>query len=646
MNRIACCLECYLPLAVINGLSHTSKPDNIVCDVYLPAIRRLARACKAYPAMTGKCQSVLTYFIISLSTAGMISRRELEQLVDDVVGVSTVDSPATSPKPLLTAPPKLVVPKASANLLQQVTSNLIRPVKRASWPTIDRFSDMIRPQLRPSNEQITLQHTISNPTGADSGRMLPRRPSESGGNDSFYPFGVPKPRYNQAYTQIAPAQAPSSNWRQQPRPSTTVSFHYRNTGQPRGYFPWGNGPNTFTDISTGMRDVPKWLKFLRLHKYNALFASMSYEEMLNLDESYLEQRGVTKGARDKIIQNIERIKQRPNLLKAIIQVLEVDDSQWYDAINNLFLISVTPIPSYLKTQEDQQVPNLFVRAISAALDALRRHSTKSDASLANLSRDRSQMVNVVDRFLRHEAFSNENKELLCNIRKELCALSFTYIPLMNLTPSATTQNRIRTFLRDENSDWNIYSSSNLEGKQRTLSGTANSFGRRPFVVQYYDNNSPQRSTHAQNASGEYFNPLGQRHSIDAPTASSSNENGLEPLGSHTLLHRCRSYYGYNDRPTYQKQFHAVQSHELHNRPAYVTLTLPQSVIDEQNRLAAQQVCTQSVEQVSLQRNASVSSQGELPPIDENNALQSSNTSPLSNEKDGEQEVSETRSGTV
>ena len=37
-------------------------------------------------------------------------------------------------------------------------------------------------------------------------------------------------------------------------------------------------------------DVPVWLKSLRLHKYQHLFAELSYKEMLTMQEDYLEQK--------------------------------------------------------------------------------------------------------------------------------------------------------------------------------------------------------------------------------------------------------------------------------------------------------------------------------------------------------------------
>lgn len=36
------------------------------------------------------------------------------------------------------------------------------------------------------------------------------------------------------------------------------------------------------------KDVPAWLKSLRLHKYATLFSTMTYDEMMSLTEEQLE----------------------------------------------------------------------------------------------------------------------------------------------------------------------------------------------------------------------------------------------------------------------------------------------------------------------------------------------------------------------
>ncbi|OPJ67325.1 hypothetical protein AV530_013156 [Patagioenas fasciata monilis] len=66
-----------------------------------------------------------------------------------------------------------------------------------------------------------------------------------------------------------------------------------------------------------MKDVPSWLKSLRLHKYAALFSQMTYEEMMTLTERHLESQNVTKGARHKIALSIQKLRERQSVLRAL-----------------------------------------------------------------------------------------------------------------------------------------------------------------------------------------------------------------------------------------------------------------------------------------------------------------------------------------
>ncbi|XP_017695078.1 PREDICTED: protein Smaug homolog 2 [Lepidothrix coronata] len=77
------------------------------------------------------------------------------------------------------------------------------------------------------------------------------------------------------------------------------------------------GRNSFQEDGSGMKDVPSWLKSLRLHKYAALFAQMSYEEMMTLTEHHLESQNVTKGARHKIALSIQKLRERQSVLRAL-----------------------------------------------------------------------------------------------------------------------------------------------------------------------------------------------------------------------------------------------------------------------------------------------------------------------------------------
>ena len=81
--------------------------------------------------------------------------------------------------------------------------------------------------------------------------------------------------------------------------------------------------NTFLVPGSGMEEVPKWLKSLRLHKYQSLFARLTYDEMLSLDQNKL--RDVTQGARNKIIENVQK-------LRKVRKNIENDANAWVESL--------------------------------------------------------------------------------------------------------------------------------------------------------------------------------------------------------------------------------------------------------------------------------------------------------------------------
>lgn len=63
-----------------------------------------------------------------------------------------------------------------------------------------------------------------------------------------------------------------------------------------------------------------WLKNLRLHKYSNILCPLSYDELINLTDEKLISHQITLGARRKILQNIEKLKQRNEKLDEITNV--------------------------------------------------------------------------------------------------------------------------------------------------------------------------------------------------------------------------------------------------------------------------------------------------------------------------------------
>ncbi|XP_023695200.1 protein Smaug homolog 2 [Paramormyrops kingsleyae] len=103
--------------------------------------------------------------------------------------------------------------------------------------------------------------------------------------------------------------------------------------------------NTFQEEGSGMKDVPAWLKSLRLHKYAALFSQMTYEEMMILTEQHLESQNVTKGARHKIALSIQKLRERQCVLKSLEKDI-LDGGNLRSALQELQQIIITPIKAY------------------------------------------------------------------------------------------------------------------------------------------------------------------------------------------------------------------------------------------------------------------------------------------------------------
>uniref|UniRef100_A0A8C5E3U4 SAM domain-containing protein n=1 Tax=Gouania willdenowi TaxID=441366 RepID=A0A8C5E3U4_GOUWI len=104
----------------------------------------------------------------------------------------------------------------------------------------------------------------------------------------------------------------------------------------------GSTRNTFQEDGSGMKDVPAWLKSLRLHKYASLFSQMTYEEMMILTEQHLESQNVTKGARHKIALSIQKLRERQSVLRSLEKDI-LEGGNLRNALQELQQIIITPI---------------------------------------------------------------------------------------------------------------------------------------------------------------------------------------------------------------------------------------------------------------------------------------------------------------
>ncbi|CAG5095680.1 Similar to samd4a: Protein Smaug homolog 1 (Xenopus laevis) [Cotesia congregata] len=174
-------------------------------------------------------------------------------------------------------------------------------------------------------------------------------------------------------------------------------------------------------LSSGMRDVPRWLKTLRLHKYSYLFTTMSYEEMLQLTEDQLAEQGVTKGARHKLALSISKLQQRystlVNLEKELLTPIDTLDP-FGDGPTLLLISTLDELNTILMTplkpsQEDdpQDIPAQFTKVIGKlcsrlVLDMIDEHILVG-------------CINILEKVLQHDCFTPNQKEKVQQWRSRL-----------------------------------------------------------------------------------------------------------------------------------------------------------------------------------------------------------------------------------
>jgi len=90
--------------------------------------------------------------------------------------------------------------------------------------------------------------------------------------------------------------------------SDHAEMHVRGRS-PRGRRGSSKPPEDPTDM-TLLQDIPAWLRSLRLHKYTDQLKDLKWQELVELDDEGLEQRGVAaKGARTKMLKVFEQVKE-------------------------------------------------------------------------------------------------------------------------------------------------------------------------------------------------------------------------------------------------------------------------------------------------------------------------------------------------
>lgn len=138
-----------------------------------------------------------------------------------------------------------------------------------------------------------------------------------------------------------------------------------------------NKPNyvRYNSHNIGMSGIGQWLKSLRLHKYVWLFTHLTYEQMLDITEDYLENLGVTKGARHKLVMCILKLRDRAATLQQMEKELMAGIKQSHQVLEELTSIVVTPMkPVDMYNKDD--VAALFVKVLDLSKMTLKQKNTE------------------------------------------------------------------------------------------------------------------------------------------------------------------------------------------------------------------------------------------------------------------------------
>uniref|UniRef100_A0AAV2LL35 Protein Smaug homolog 1 n=1 Tax=Knipowitschia caucasica TaxID=637954 RepID=A0AAV2LL35_KNICA len=190
-----------------------------------------------------------------------------------------------------------------------------------------------------------------------------------------------------------------------------------------------------------MRDVPQWLKSLRLHKYSALFSTLTYEEMMNLSEEQLEAQKVTKGARHKIIISIQKLRERQSALRALEKEV-LEGAGLRGPLQELHQMILTPMRPFTCPPQrggggasmaeaesaagavsEGDLPAQFTRVMGKVCTQLL--VSRSDEENLSL------YLQLLDKCLLHQAFSEPQKKRLLSWKQQVQKL-FRSLPRKTL----------------------------------------------------------------------------------------------------------------------------------------------------------------------------------------------------------------------
>lgn len=180
-------------------------------------------------------------------------------------------------------------------------------------------------------------------------------------------------------------------------------------------------------------DVPKWLKHLRLHKYDAFFSRMTYDQMMNLTMEQLKELQITDGACAKILLNIKKLKERPQHLKQAIDEFENEQIDLATLVQHLNELMLTPMRAKPRDQEippEEDLPKLIIDVLeTGTCRSFFASDSSSSCTFVFVAYQRlapsvspelgNKLLGLFDCCYRHEAFTVEQRHLILQWRGRL-----------------------------------------------------------------------------------------------------------------------------------------------------------------------------------------------------------------------------------
>uniref|UniRef100_A0A182MU59 Protein Smaug n=1 Tax=Anopheles culicifacies TaxID=139723 RepID=A0A182MU59_9DIPT len=182
---------------------------------------------------------------------------------------------------------------------------------------------------------------------------------------------------------------------------------------------YGGQPNI------GMSSIAHWLKSLRLHKYVWLFSNLTYEKMLAITEEYLQNLGVTKGARHKLAICIQKLRERyGTLLQLEKDLIAGQKTQLGTVLEELTNIVLTPMKP-IGMDQTEDIAGQFVKVLDlvGSIIVMRPVCNQQDEEYLNIFLWIVERALHNDAFIAHSAQMKDHKYKVSKIKMQIAPKS-------------------------------------------------------------------------------------------------------------------------------------------------------------------------------------------------------------------------------